>query len=220
MKRILLAEDNNNLRELIVDYLQANGLWIDACENGEQAWEKFQTCQYDLVLLDVMMPEMDGFTLCKKIRQQELVPILFLTAKVQEEDQLYGYEIGADDYIVKPFSLPILLAKCNAIFARRDKSSDFIQSGQVRIFPKQKKVQVEGRDIPLQALDYELLLYLIRNEGTVLSREQILLKIWGYDYAGTDRAVDTHIKNLRKSLGNYGRYIRTIIKTGYMWDTE
>lgn len=220
MKKILLAEDNHNLRELITDYLTANEIEVDACENGELAWEKFQTSQYDLVLLDIMMPGMDGFELCKKIRQQETVPILFITAKVQEADQLYGYEIGADDYIIKPFSLPVLLAKCKAIFARQTNRADFIQSGAVRLFPTQKKVAVDGKQIVLQALDYELLSYLIRNAGTVLSRDQILLKVWGYDYEGTDRAVDTHVKNLRKALGEYGRYIRTVIKAGYVWEAE
>lgn len=220
MKKILLAEDNHNLRELITDYLTANEIEVDACENGELAWEEFQTSQYDLVLLDIMMPGMDGFELCKKIRQQETVPILFITAKVQEADQLYGYEIGADDYIIKPFSLPVLLAKCKAIFARQTNRADFIQSGAVRLFPTQKKVAVDGKQIVLQALDYELLSYLIRNAGTVLSRDQILLKVWGYDYEGTDRAVDTHVKNLRKALGEYGRYIRTVIKAGYVWEAE
>lgn len=220
MKRILLAEDNNNLRELITDYLTANEIEVDPFENGEIAWEHFQTNQYDLVLLDIMMPGIDGFELCKKIRGQETVPILFITAKVQEEDQLYGYEIGADDYIVKPFSLPVLLAKCNVIFSRYQKGNEFIQSGEIRVYTRQRRVMAGGNPVVLQALDYELLLYLMRNPGVVMSREQILLKIWGYDYEGTDRAVDTHIKNLRKALGEYGRYIRTVIKSGYVWEVE
>lgn len=220
MKRILLAEDNNNLRELITDYLTANEIEVDPFENGEIAWEHFQTNQYDLVLLDIMMPGIDGFELCKKIRGQETVPILFITAKVQEEDQLYGYEIGADDYIVKPFSLPVLLAKCKVIFSRHQKGNEFIQSGEIRVYTRQRRVMAGGNPVVLQALDYELLLYLMRNPGVVMSREQILLKIWGYDYEGTDRAVDTHIKNLRKALGEYGRYIRTVIKSGYVWEVE
>ena len=220
MKKVLLAEDNNNLRELITDYLAANQIQVDACPDGDTAWASFQTNQYDLVLLDIMMPGMDGFELCKKIRGQETVPILFITAKVQEADQLYGYEIGADDYIVKPFSLPVLLAKCNAIFARLNNRADFIQSGVVRVYPKQKKVLVDGKAVILQALDYELLTYLMRNPGRVLTRDQILLKVWGYDYEGNDRSVDTHVKNLRKALGKYGYYIRTIIKSGYVWEVE
>ena len=220
MKKVLLAEDNNNLRELITDYLSANEIQVDACPDGDMAWEHFQTNQYDLVLLDIMMPGMDGFELCKKIRGQETVPILFITAKVQEADQLYGYEIGADDYIVKPFSLPVLLAKCRAVFARQNNRADFIQSGVVRVYPKQKKVLVDGKSVVLQALDYELLTFLMRNPGVVLSRDQILLKVWGYDYEGNDRSVDTHVKNLRKALGKYGSYIRTIIKSGYVWEVE
>lgn len=220
MKRILLAEDNNNLRELITDYLSANEIEVDACENGDVAWEHFQTNQYDLVLLDIMMPGMDGFELCKKIRGQETVPILFITAKVQEEDQLYGYAIGADDYIVKPFSLPVLLAKCKVIFSRQNKVEEYIQSGVIKLYPKQKRVLVAEEPVALQALDYELLYYFMRHPGVVMSRDQILLRIWGYDYEGTDRAVDTHVKNLRKALGEYGRYIRTIIKAGYVWEAE
>lgn len=220
MKKMLLAEDNNNLRELITDYLSANEIEVDACENGDVAWEHFQTNHYDLVLLDIMMPGMDGFELCKKIREQEGVPILFITAKVQEEDQLYGYAIGADDYIVKPFSLPVLLAKCKVIFARQNKTEEYIQSGVIKLYPKQKRVLVAEEPVTLQALDYELLYYFMRHPGVVMSRDQILLKIWGYDYEGTDRAVDTHVKNLRKALGEYGRYIRTIIKSGYVWEVE
>lgn len=220
MSRILLAEDNNNLRELITDYLTANELVVDACENGNQAWEFFQTNQYDLVLLDIMMPGLDGFTLCKKMRAQETVPILFITAKVQEEDQLYGYAIGGDDYIVKPFSLPVLLAKMKVILSRQNQGNDFIQSGAVRVYPKQRRVEVNGKVVQLQALDYDLLLYLMKNAGVVMTREQILLKVWGFDYEGTDRSVDTHIKNLRKALGEHARYIRTIIKSGYVWEVE
>lgn len=220
MKPILLAEDNAHLRELITDYFTANEMLVDACEDGEAAWERFQTHTYDLVLLDVMMPGMDGFSLCKKISEQEKVPILFLTARVQEQDQLYGYELGCVDYITKPFSLPVLLAKCKAILSRQGKGQEFIQSGEIQIFPKQKKVLVKEQQICLQTLDYKLLLYFIKNPGVILSREQILLKVWGYEYEGTDRAVDTHVKNLRKQLGACGTYIRTVIKAGYMWEAE
>lgn len=218
MKKILLAEDNDDLRELIQDYLSENGFEVCAMEDGLSAWEVFQQEKFDLILLDVMMPGMDGFELCKKIREMENVPILFLTAKVQEEDQLRGYQLGADDYILKPFSLPVLNAKCKVILERNNHVGDWIEAGNIRMQPDQGKVMCDGREISLQALDVELLYYFMQNQGRVLSREQILVKIWGYDYEGNDRSVDTHVKNLRKALGESGQCIKTVIKKGYVFE--
>lgn len=217
MKRILLAEDNTHLRELICDYLSENGFRVDGFKNGQDAWEAVQVSDYDLILLDVMMPEMDGFTLCRKIREAEEVPILFLTARVQEADQLYGYELGADDYIVKPFSLPVLLAKCRVILDRDRQKKICMEAGGIQIYREQKKVIADGNEVILQALDYELLYLLMKNQNRILSREQIIRKLWGYDYDGSERSVDTHVKNLRKALGDKGKYIRTIIKSGYIF---
>ena len=218
MKKILLAEDNEHLRELVQDYLSENGFEVDAQADGLSAWEAIQQNDYQLVLLDVMMPKMDGFELCQKIREKENVPILFLTARVQEEDQLRGYQLGADDYILKPFSLPVLLAKCNVILERNNHTGEWMEVGKIRIQPEQKRVICDGENIILQALDFELLYYFMQNPGRVLSREQILVKVWGYDYDGNDRSVDTHVKNLRKALGKYGKSIRTVIKTGYVFE--
>lgn len=218
MKKILLAEDNDDLRELIEDYLSENGFEVFAMEDGQAAWDVFQEEKFDLVLLDVMMPRMDGFELCKKIRDRENVPILFLTAKVQEEDQLRGYRLGADDYILKPFSLPVLVAKCQVILERNNHAGDWIESGNIKIQPEQGKVMCDDKEISLQALDVELLYYFMQNQGRVLSREQILVKVWGYDYEGNDRSVDTHVKNLRKALGESGKRIKTVIKKGYVFE--
>lgn len=218
MKKILLAEDNDDLRELIEDYLSENDFEVCTAEDGQAAWEIFQEETFDLILLDVMMPRMDGFELCKKIRDKENVPILFLTAKVQEEDQLRGYQLGADDYILKPFSLPVLNAKCKVILERNNHAGDWIEAGNIRIQPKQGKVMCDGKEICLQALDVELLHYFMQNQGRILSREQILVKIWGYDYEGYDRSVDTHVKNLRKALGENGQCIKTVIKKGYVFE--
>lgn len=220
--RILLAEDNDNLREVLSDFLEDQGYNVDFAENGVLAWELFQENHYDLILLDVMMPEMDGFELCEKIRGQEDVPILFITARVQEQDQLYGYRIGADDYIVKPFSLPVLLAKCKVILDRRNPGiTDGIhtlETGAIKVNPNTHQVFCDDAEITLQALDYEMLCYFMQNPGRIFTREQLLLKIWGYDYEGSDRSVDTHVKKLRQALGKYGAYIKTVVKAGYKFE--
>lgn len=218
MKKILIAEDNDDLRELMEDYLSENGFDVCAKEDGMAAWEIFQEEHFDLVLLDVMMPYMDGFELCKKIRERENVPILFITAKVQEQDQLKGYMLGADDYILKPFSLAVLNAKCKVILERNNIAGDWLVAGNIKLQPQQGKVMCNNKEVSLQALDVELLHYFMQNPGRVLSREQILIKVWGYDYEGNDRSVDTHVKNLRKALGEDGKHIKTIIKKGYIFE--
>ena len=218
MYRILLAEDNDGLREVMADYLSDNGFMVDAFANGMSAWDAFCENHYNLVLLDVMMPKMNGFDVCRRIRAKEDVPILFLTARVQEEDQLLGYSLGADEYIVKPFSLPVLVAKCKAILERaagRTMTKEVFEAEGLSVNFVTCKANVDGKDVDLQDLDYRLLRYFIANRGRVLTREQILDRIWGLDYEGSDRVVDTHIKKLRKALGCYGRFIETVIKEGY-----
>ena len=209
--KILLAEDHDHLREIIEDYLIVHGYVVESFDNGEDAYYSFLTEGYDLVLLDVMMPKMDGFTLCKKIREKEETPILFITAKVQEVDQLKGYELGCDDYIIKPFSLPVLLAKCNAIMNR--KHYQFLERGVLKLNKREKQAY-------LNIIDYKILKKKIKNPNMILSREQILLKVWGFDYTGQERSVDTHIKILRKALGPYQKGIKTVIKQGYCFETK
>lgn len=216
--KILLAEDHDNLREIIEDYLVVHGYVVESFDNGEDAYYSFLTESYDLVLLDVMMPKMDGFTLCKKIREKEEIPILFITAKVQEVDQLKGYELGCDDYIIKPFSLPVLLAKCNAIMNR--KHNQFLERGVLKLNTREKKAYLNNKNLNLKIIDYKILEYFIKNPNQILSREQILLKVWGFDYTGQERSVDTHIKILRKALGPYQKGIKTVIKQGYYFETK
>lgn len=216
--KILLAEDHDNLREIIEDYLIVHGYVVESFGNGEDAYYSFLTESYDLVLLDVMMPKMDGFTLCKKIREKEEIPIIFITAKVQEVDQLKGYELGCDDYIIKPFSLPVLLAKCNAIMNR--KHYQFLERGVLKLNTREKQAYLNNKDLNLKIIDYKILEYFIKNPNIILSREQILLKIWGFDYSGQERSVDTHIKILRKALGPYQKGIKTVIKQGYYFETK
>ena len=219
MERILLAEDNDNLREVMTDYLTDYGFDVCAMPDGLAAWDAFLEGGFQLVILDVMMPRMNGFELCRRIRTREDVPILFLTARVQEEDQLRGYALGADEYIVKPFSLPVLAAKCKAVLERaagRSASADVFSEDGLTVNFTTHQVIVDGRETELQALDFNLLRYFLQNRGRVLSREQILDRIWGLSYDGSDRVVDTHIKKLRKALGTYGRdHILTVIKEGY-----
>ena len=216
--KILLAEDHDNLREIIEDYLVVHGYVVESFDNGEDAYYSFLTESYDLVLLDVMMPKMDGFTLCKKIREKEEIPILFITAKVQEVDQLKGYELGCDDYIIKPFSLPVLLAKCNAIMNR--KHCQFLERGVLKLNTREKQAYLNNKNLNLKIIDYKILEYFIKNPNMILSREQILLKVWGFDYTGQERSVDTHIKILRKALGPYQKGIKTVIKQGYCFETK
>ena len=218
MCRILLAEDNDSLREVMTDYLTDNGFIVDAVADGMKAWEAFCGNDYRLVLLDVMMPKMNGFDVCRRIRAKEDVPILFLTARVQEEDQLLGYSLGADEYIVKPFSLPVLVAKCKAILERaagRAMTADRFTLEGLSVNFAAGTVSADGEPVELQALDFRLLRYFIANRGRVLTRDQILDRIWGFEYEGSDRVVDTHIKKLRKALGRYGSHIETVIKEGY-----
>ena len=219
MERILLAEDNDNLREVMSDYLSDRGFEVCAKADGLAAWDAFCEGSFQLVILDVMMPGMNGFELCRRIRAREDVPILFLTARVQEEDQLRGYSLGADEYIVKPFSLPVLAAKCKAVMERaagRSVSADVFSEDGLSVDFTAHKVTVDGAGVELQALDFNLLRYFVQNRGRVLSREQILDRIWGLSYEGSDRVVDTHIKKLRKALGSFGRnHIETVIKEGY-----
>ncbi|MBO4324083.1 MAG: response regulator transcription factor [Lachnospiraceae bacterium] len=218
MCRILLAEDNDNLREVMTDYLEDNGFQVTAVPNGAEAWDAFCEQDFRLVLLDVMMPRMNGFEVCRRIRAKEDVPILFLTARAQEEDQLRGYALGADEYIVKPFSLPVLVAKCKAILERaagRAMTEAVITAQGLSVNTLTGKVTADGEEIELPALDLKLLRYFMANQGRILTREQILDRIWGMDYEGSDRVVDTHIKKLRKALGKQGSHIETVIKEGY-----
>ncbi len=218
MHRVLLAEDNDNLRELITDFLMEHDFEVDAMADGEEAWEAVQTKNYQLILLDVMMPGMDGFTLCRKIRERESVPVLFLTARVLEEDQLRGYELGADDYVLKPFSLRVLLAKCQAVLERYEQGKMQKQKHGIWLNKERQQFFCDDKAVQLQSLDYRLLLYFFENPNRILTREQIIVKLWGYEYGGNDRAVDTHVKNLRKALGDYGHCIRTIVKKGYIFE--
>ena len=216
--RILIAEDEDRLRDILCDYFESHGDIPVPAANGAQALELAEEGEYDGVLLDIMMPELDGFSVCRSLRKKSDVPIIFLTALSDEDDKLYGYQLGADDYVTKPYTMSVLYAKITALINRSRGNvmvADRLMAGQISVTLSSQKVKVSGKEVSLTPKEYSLLLCLMRNKNTVLSREQLLVKCWGYDYEGEARAVDTHIKRLREKLGDAASCIKTIIKAGY-----
>ena len=216
--RILIAEDEPKLLEVLCDFFESKGVTPVPAADGAKALELAQNDQFDGVLLDIMMPKLNGLSVCRELRKSSDVPIIFLTALSDEEDKLLGYELGADDYVTKPYSMAVLYAKLMALINRSRGSmlsGDLIVAGPIRIRVSAQQVWVEEMPITLTPKEYALLLCLVRNRGMVLSREQLLIKCWGYDYDGDSRAVDTHIKRLREKLGSASACIKTVIKSGY-----
>ena len=220
MSKILLAEDEKALRDITVKYLTKNGIEVDETDNGNDACSLVENNHYDCIVLDIMMPGKDGKEVCKFIRNKYDVPVIFLTALGEECDIVEGYEIGADEYITKPFSTKLLLMKINALINRYRGllvKNGMIVMDELVIEPAKRRVTVNGAEITLAPKEYDLLIYLIENKGIVLSRNQILDQVWGREYEGYDRAVDTHIKKLRAALGDCGYHVETVIKAGYKW---
>ena len=219
--RILIAEDEPKLLEILCDFFLSKGLTPVPAADGAKALALAESESFDGVLLDIMMPKLNGLSVCRELRKTSDVPIIFLTALSDEEDKLLGYELGADDYITKPYSLAVLYAKLMALINRSRgsmRSGDLIHSGPVTIRVSAQQVWVEENPITLTPKEYALLLCLVRNKGMVLSREQLLVKCWGYDYDGDSRAVDTHIRRLREKLGTAAACVKTVIKSGYKWE--
>lgn len=216
--RILIAEDESQLCEVLCDYFRSKGQTPVPAGSGAQALALAESEDFDAVLLDIMMPELDGFSVCRALRKKQEVPIVFLTALSDEEDKLLGYELGADDYVTKPFTLSVLYAKTMALIRRSRgsvRTEDRITAGGLTLVLSQQKVFADRREIALTPKEYALLRCLMQNRNMVLSREQLLVKCWGYDYEGEARAVDTHIKRLREKLGEHAGCIKTVIKAGY-----
>ena len=216
--KILIVEDEGALREVLCDYFASKGEKpVEAC-NGAAALEKLEETEFDAVLLDIMMPELDGLSVCRAIRKNNDVPIIFLTALSDEEDKLLGYELGADDYVTKPFTMSVLYAKTMALIKRNQRkvlSGDIMELAGIRLVLSQRKLMVDGTETELTAKEFALLQCLMQNKNMVMTREQLLVKCWGYDYEGESRVVDTHITRLRKKLGGYADCIKTVVKTGY-----
>ncbi|SDX92960.1 DNA-binding response regulator, OmpR family, contains REC and winged-helix (wHTH) domain [Ruminococcaceae bacterium YAD3003] len=220
MSKILLAEDEKALRDITVKYLTKNGIEVDETDNGNDACSLVERNHYDCIVLDIMMPGKDGKEVCKFIRSKYDVPVIFLTALGEECDIVEGYEIGADEYITKPFSTKLLQMKINALINRYRGllvKNGMIVMDELVIEPAKRRVTANGAEITLAPKEYDLLIYLIENKGIVLSRNQILDQVWGREYEGYDRAVDTHIKKLRAALGDCGYHVETVIKAGYKW---
>ena len=216
--RILIVEDEANLREVLCDYFSSKGEQPFEAGNGIQALSLLEENEYDAVLLDIMMPQLDGLSVCRAVRRTNDVPIIILTALSDEEDKLLGYELGADDYVTKPFSVSVLYAKTMALIKRNQRTvlaNDRMEAGGIMLEISTRKVFAGGREIVVTPKEYALLRCLMQNRNIVMSREQLLVKCWGYDYEGEARAVDTHIKRLREKLGQYADCIKTVIKAGY-----
>lgn len=219
MYRLLLVEDDGEIREVITDYFSraSDTMTVETAPDGQRGLEMLYENEYDLIMLDVMLPYIDGFSICREIRKKSSVPVLFLTARGREEDILYGYENGCDDYIVKPFRIAELMAKANALI-RRSKGmvrSEKLVCGRIELDPLCYTVYVSGAQAELAPKEYALLKYLMEHRGMAVSRESLLKYVWGYDFDGNDRVVDNHIKKLRKQLGTAGSQIKTVFGRGY-----
>ena len=215
--RILVVEDDPILGPLICDYFEIKN-WVPVlAADGEIALELFEQEAFQRILLDIMLPKQDGFSVCKKIREVSDVPIFFITARAMEEDELHGYSIGADDYIIKPFSFPVLYAKANSMLKRLhgSESLNILKKGNMTIDRGQNTVYIDGEKCHLPKLQYQILLYFLENSNRILTREQILIRFWGYDFDGTERVVDNQIKTLRKAIADSDCKIVTVHKAGY-----
>lgn len=220
--KILIADDEARMRKLVSDFLKKEGFQVFEADNGKKALDIFNCDQsIDLIILDIMMPEFDGWSVCRQIRKSSRVPIIMLTARSEESDELFGFDLGADEYITKPFSPMILVARVQALL-RRTGSTDYTTKlfDGLEINEIGRDVYIDGVKLDLSPKEFELLVYLADNKGIALSREQILNSVWNYDYFGDARTVDTHIKKLRLKLGDKGDFIQTVRGLGYKFEVK
>ncbi|WP_432666305.1 response regulator transcription factor [Wukongibacter baidiensis] len=217
--KILVVDDEDKMRQVIRIYLEKEGYIVEEACNGKEALEKIDTTKFSLVLLDVMMPEVDGWTVCRKVREDSSMPIIMLTARGEEYDKLFGFELGVDDYIVKPFSPKEVAARVKAVLKRsngnKERDTRILKMGVLEVKPMYKQVFLEDTEMSLTPKEFELLNFFCKNPEIVYTREQLLNQVWGYDFVGDLRTVDTHIKQLREKLGIYKGYVKTVWGTGY-----
>ena len=221
--KILVVDDESRMRKLVRDFLVKQNFDVLEAGDGEEAVDIFfREKDIALIILDVMMPKMDGWQVCREIRAYSKVPIIMLTAKSDERDELQGFDLGVDEYITKPFSPKILVARVEAILRRSNllTNEDIISAGGIELNKSAHQVKIDGKDIELSFKEFELLAYFMENQGIALSREKILNNVWNYDYFGDARTIDTHVKKLRNKLGDKGNYIKTIWGMGYKFEVE
>ena len=221
--KILVVDDESRMRKLVKDFLGREGYQVLEAGDGLEAMEAFYAEKdIALIILDVMMPKMDGWQTCREIRQSSKVPIIMLTAKGDEKDELQGFDLGVDEYISKPFSPKILVARVEAILRRAGKaaSGDVMEAGGIHLDQAAHMVTIDGQNVELSYKEFELLTYFMENKGIALSREKILNNVWNYDYFGDARTIDTHVKKLRSKLGAKGEYIKTIWGMGYKFEVD
>ncbi len=222
MYKILIVDDEENIRKLIHKYAEYEGHAVAEAENGIQAVEMIKRSDYDIIIMDVMMPELDGFSAAAEIRKMKDTPIIMLSARGEEYDRIHGFMAGIDDYVVKPFSPKELMLRIQAILSRRGRSADkadIFEAEGLKIDFTGRIVTIDGVRANLSPKEYELLFYMVRNRNIALYREKLLSEVWGYDFFGDDRTLDTHIKLLRKSLGTYSKFIVTLRGVGYRFET-
>ena len=230
MSKLLIVDDEVNIRAVVREYAEFEEYEVDEAENGMQAVEKCRQKDYDLIIMDVMMPKLDGYSASKEIKKHKNIPIIMLSARGEEYDKLFGFEIGADDYVVKPFSPKELMARVKAVLARsraaapaaepKEEKRETIVFEGLEIDIAGREVYVDGKKASMTPKEYDLLFFLVRNKGLALTRDKLLESVWGYDFFGDDRTVDTHIKMLRNSLGEYRKFIVTLRGMGYKFDAN
>lgn len=221
--KILVVDDESRMRKLVSDFLTRQDYEVLEAEDGEEAVDLFfRVKNIALIILDVMMPKMDGWQVCREIRRYSRVPIIMLTARGDERDELQGFELGVDEYISKPFSPKILVARVGAILRRtgQDGQDNILEAGGIRLDKAAHLVTADGKNVELSFKEFELLTYFLENEGIALSREKILNSVWNYDYFGDARTIDTHVKKLRSKMGDKGEYIKTVWGMGYKFEVE
>ena len=222
MKRLLIVDDEDKIREVIREYAEFSGYEAEEAADGMSAIGMVKLNDYDLIIMDIMMPKLDGFSAVKEIQKIKSIPVIMLSARGEEYDKLFGFELGIDDYVVKPFSPKELMARVNAVLSRidvSDKSAQTIEKFEgLEVNFAARTITVDGKRIELTPKEYDLLFYMIQNKNIALSRDRLLSDIWGYDFFGDDRTIDTHVKNLRNSLGKYRDYIVTLRGVGYKFE--
>lgn len=225
MARVLIVDDEENIREGLREYAEFEGHTVTEAVDGMDAVNKCRNNDFDVIIMDIMMPRLDGFSACKEIRKLKDIPVLMLSARGEEYDKLFGFELGIDDYVVKPFSPKEVMARINVIISRRENSSKANENKHIvikgiDIDVSARKVYIDGTRIDLTPKEYDLLMFMIKNKNIALSRNQLLSEVWGYEFFGDDRTVDTHIKMLRNSIGPYRDLISTVRGVGYIFETE